>query len=105
MPRPSREFKLKAFLEARKAQRTGEGDGRPAFVPSRVHVTRNLYGEVPLFGGRDRCFRVMMGEHDCTSNAYGAISVVAENGKPLGLRPHEFVILDWTPNPHLTPDA
>jgi|GEM_PF-3480368 hypothetical protein len=69
----------------------------PDFVPSRVRLLVTVCGDGPF-----RSTRAAAGEHPCTSNRYGAISVAAENGKLLGVKPHEFVPVEWIKNPQAT---
>lgn len=38
------------------------------------------------------------GEYYCFCNQYGAVSVTAQNGIKLGLKPGEFEVLEWTEN-------
>jgi len=42
--------------------------------------------------------RAEAGDYDCTSNQYGAISVISNNGKQLGVKPAEFEPLEWVRN-------
>lgn len=65
----------------------------PEFVPSRVNVLREQFGDAPFRGAG-----VAAGEHDCKSNKWGAVSVLARDGKPLGLRLDEFEPLAWRKN-------
>ena len=69
----------------------------PDFVPARVRLLVTVRGDGPF---RSTC--AAAGEHPCKSNRYGAISVTAENGKLLGVKPHEFVPLEWVKNPQAT---
>lgn len=42
------------------------------------------------------------GEYPCQVNPHGAVSVLADNGRPLGLKPGEYEVLAWKgeePNP------
>lgn len=65
----------------------------PPFVPSRVRVLREQFGDFPFRGAG-----VAAGEHDCQSNKWGAVSVIARDGNALGLRPDEFEPLAWREN-------
>jgi hypothetical protein len=67
---------------------------RPEFVPCRVMLTRRISGDWPV--GHDS--QIGPGEFDCTANPYGAVSVIAENGKKLGLRLDEFTPIAWVAN-------
>lgn len=68
----------------------------PERVPSRVRIPRRVHGDFPFHSTF-----VEPGEYPCESNRYGAVSVLATNGKPLGLRPGEFEALEWIQNPAL----
>lgn len=84
----------KAGLRQSKAQ---GGFPMPPYLPARVLVLRTVTADGP--GGWDT--RVSPGVHACESNKYGAISVVSNTGSLLGLRPNEFEVLEWIPNPHV----
>lgn len=62
----------------------------PEWVPSRVRVLREQFGDSPFRGAG-----VAAGEHDCQCNKWGAVSVIARDGKPLGLRLDEFEPVAW----------
>ena len=66
----------------------------PAWVPCRIKLDRILSGDFPI--GHDTL--VDAGEHDCDSNAYGAMSVRASNGRMLGVKPSECQIVGWRRN-------
>lgn len=70
----------------------------PPWVPSRVRVLREQYGDGPFRGAG-----VPAGEYDCRCNKWGAVSVLARDGKPLGLRLDEFEPLAWREN--VTPNV
>jgi hypothetical protein len=61
----------------------------PQFVPAKVRVLREQFGDAPFLGAG-----VAAGE-DCSTNAWGAVSVLDRAGKPLGLRLDEFEPLVW----------
>lgn len=65
----------------------------PPFVPARVRVLREQFGDPPFQGAG-----VAAGEHDCQCNKWGAVSVIARDGNPLGLRMNEFEPLAWREN-------
>jgi len=69
----------------------------PDFVPSRVQLLVAVRGDGPF-----RTTYAVAGEHPCKSNRYGAISVTAENGKLLSVKPHEFAPVEWIKNPLAT---
>lgn len=62
----------------------------PRWVPARVRVLREQFGDGPFRGAG-----VPAGEHDCRCNKWGAVSVQARDGKPLGLRLDEFEPVAW----------
>lgn len=65
----------------------------PPFVPARVRVLKEQFGDGPFRGAG-----VPAGEHDCRCNKWGAVSVSARDGKLLGLRPDEFEPVAWREN-------
>lgn len=65
----------------------------PSWVPSRVLVIREQFGDPPFRGAG-----IAPGEHDCRCNKWGAVSVLDRDGKPLGLRLHEFEPVAWREN-------
>lgn len=67
----------------------------PEFVPSRLRLDRDLRGDWPV--GHLSLARA--GDHDCKSNKWGAVSVIADDGSTLGVKPDECVFLEWVPNP------
>lgn len=71
-------------------------DAKPPFVPCRVQLKKRVRGDWPV----GHAAQAGPGEFECESNAYGAVSVLAENGTNLGLRLDEFEPIAWTPNPH-----
>lgn len=66
----------------------------PDYVPSRVRLIMVVCGDGPFCSTR-----AAEGEYPCTSNRYGAISITAENGKMLGVKPGEFIPVEWIKNP------
>lgn len=65
----------------------------PPFVPVRVRVLKEQFGDGPFRGAG-----VSAGEHDCKCNKWGAVSVSARDGKLLGLRLGEFEPVAWRSN-------
>ena len=65
----------------------------PSRVPSKVRVYGLVHGDGPF-----RATQVAPGEYPCSCNRFGAVSVMATNGKMLGLKPHEFESLAWIEN-------
>lgn len=66
----------------------------PPFVPAKVRVLYEQFGDAPFRGAG-----VAAGEHDCNSNAWGAVSVFDRAGELLGLRLNEFEVVAWAVNP------
>jgi hypothetical protein len=73
--------------------KAGQLKHAPPFVPSRVRVLREQYGDLPFLGAG-----VPAGERDCQCNKWGAVSVVDRAGSPLGLRLDEFEPVSWREN-------
>ena len=67
----------------------------PPYIPTKVRVLKRCSGDFPFVGTV-----VEPGEHTCTSNRFGVVSVKATNGKNLWLRLDEFEPLEWCLNPH-----
>ena len=65
----------------------------PRWVPSRVRLAREVFGDPPWRGAG-----VAAGEYDCNCNEWGAVEVVDRAGKRLGLRPREFEPIAWREN-------
>jgi hypothetical protein len=69
---------------------------RPLYVPARVRLPALVRGDFPF-----SATAVPAGDHDCACNQWGAVSVTAADGRPLGIKPAEFEVLAWRDNPHL----
>jgi hypothetical protein len=65
----------------------------PPFVPSRVLLLCRVRGDGPF-----AATQAGPGEADCESNRWGAISVRADNGEMLGVKPAEFQPVAWREN-------
>ena len=65
----------------------------PPWVPDRVRVLREQFGDAPFRGAG-----VAAGEHECQCNRWGAVSVLARDGERLGLRLNEFEPVAWREN-------
>lgn len=66
-------------------------------VPLLVRLDRTIRGDFPFHKTAAH-----PGDYLCEVNPRGAVSVLAENGKRLGLKPGEFQVLAWKgdePNP------
>ena len=75
-------------LDYLRAAREGR---KPAWVPARVWLAGPVRGDYPI-GHRTIAHE---GEYECQSNRYGAVSVRAENGQWLGVKPAEFEVVAW----------
>lgn len=71
---------------------------RPDYVPSRVRLPATVRSDMPAFYADDVGLVAPAGDHDCRSNQWGAISVRAENGRLLGVKPAEFDVIAWREN-------
>ena len=66
---------------------------KPEFVPSLVLLKARVTGDGPFVSTLAEA-----GEHACQSNQWGAVSVLATNGKMLGVKPREFEVVEWRSN-------
>ena len=66
----------------------------PKWVPARVRLASQVRGDFPI--GHTSVAEA--GDHDCSCNKWGAVSVQDSNGKMLGLRPAEFDVVAWKAN-------
>ncbi len=64
---------------------------RPDYVPAKVRLPMRVRSDFDSFWADP-------GDHECTSNQWGAICVLANNGKQLGVKPAEFEVLEWREN-------
>ena len=67
----------------------------PPYVPCRVRLEYRITGDWPMH----HLAAAGPGEMPCTANMYGAVSVLANNGKQLGLKLDEFEPIEWAENP------
>ena len=77
--------------------RSGMCHVRPDFVPARVRLPREVRGDC-IFDNTPSKLVAPPGDYDCTSNYWGAISVIVADGKRLGIKPAEFEVLGWRKN-------
>jgi hypothetical protein len=68
--------------------------GIPTWVPLRVRLPARVLGDYPI----GHAMIANQGEHECQSNRFGAVGVIAENGKLLGVKPGEFEVVAWREN-------
>lgn len=75
--------------------RAGLEQRRPDYVPARIRLPATVRGDFPFNGtvAED-------GEYDCQCNQWGAVSVLANDGTLLGIKPKEFEVIAWQNNPH-----
>ena len=66
---------------------------RPNYVPSRIYLPNRVQGDGPF-----RSTFAEAGEHECSSNSWGALSVRATNGQMLGIKPAECEPVAWREN-------
>lgn len=66
----------------------------PPYVPAAVWLPADVRGDRP-FGHH---LVAPAGVHECQSNKWGAVSVLAQNGERLGVKPAEFHVVSWRPN-------
>lgn len=96
------DFEMTDDQKAAAYYKAGALNQAPQWVPSRVRVLREQFGDPPFLGAG-----VAAGEHDCRCNQWGAVSVLDRAGKPLGLRLDEFEPLTWReqarPRPSVSP--
>lgn len=64
---------------------------RPAYVPATIRLLHDVRGDAPL--GHRSVARA--GKHECECNQFGAVSVRAEDGHMLGIKPAEFEPVTW----------
>lgn len=65
---------------------------RPKFVPETVMVLRAVRSDLPFM--RPNAV-VKPGAQPVQCNQWGAVSAIASDAAPLGLRPDEFDVLTW----------
>lgn len=69
---------------------------KPDYVPKKIVLPRTVRSDVPFYS-----LKAEPGEYDNVHvNQWGAVSVDI-NGKHLGVKPNEFEVLEWQPNPKL----
>jgi hypothetical protein len=78
---------------------------RPDYVPARVRLRTCVRSDHPLRDAEGHGYFAGPGECECESNEWGAISVRAENGKRLGVKPIEFEVTEWRANGKPPSDA
>jgi hypothetical protein len=89
---PKAEFKdqMIDYLQSGMTQR-GNNPVAPDWIPSRIKLPRDVRGDVPV----GHMVVASAGEHECQCNVWGAISVTADDGQPLGIKPGEYEILEF----------
>lgn len=66
----------------------------PKYVPSKIRLNQRVRGDRPIGHGTF----AEPGDYACQSNQWGAVSVVASDGKVLGIKPNECQILEFRKN-------
>ena len=66
----------------------------PKWVPAKVRLQTPVRGDSPI----GHTSVAGEGVHDCECNRHGAVTVVATDGKRLGLKPSEFEVVEWREN-------
>lgn len=69
---------------------------RPAHLPETVQVLVEVVADDSV---HDPLFKCTPGVCLCHCNEWGAVTVTAQNGKQLGLKPLEFTPVSWRANP------
>lgn len=93
-----RQTKAAAYYRAAVLQRDDRSQ-IPPHVPCRVRLDRRITGDWPV----GHMTAAGPGEMDCRANKWGAVSVLADDGKQLGLKLHEFEVVEWAENPAAVP--
>ena len=65
---------------------------KPPYVPCRIHLPYSVSADFPFTS------LVESGDYGCESNQYGAVSVIASDGRLLGVKLDEFEVLEWRAN-------
>jgi hypothetical protein len=81
------------YYESGHTQHEGGEWRKPAWVPSKVRLSKWVRGDWPFSN-----VEAAPGDYECRSNRNGAVSVSAGNGQWLGLMLDEFEILEWREN-------
>lgn len=65
-------------------------------VPKRVKTTMMIRSDMPPgMPARKRLTAMAGTEFDCYVNIYGAVTIIFESGEMLGVKPAEFVVIEW----------
>lgn len=64
---------------------------KPDYVPSQIRLADAVSSDLPAFGNY---ICAPPGDYTAMSNQWGAVSVVTPCGKPLGIKPQEFEVLE-----------
>lgn len=84
-------FKQRAALEYYQA---AVEQRAPKYVPASVRLKHDVRSDFPFAP----TFLARAGVHDCVCNRWGAVSVLAEDGQQLGIKPAEFEPVTWRLN-------
>ena len=69
-------------------------------IPKRIVAIKQVTSDLP-FGPRIIC--LPRAEFEVCVNSHGAVSAIADDGRLLGLKPDEFVVIEWHPFPEEEP--
>jgi hypothetical protein len=62
-------------------------------VPKRILMEVTIYPECP--GTKPGTVARLGSEYDAWTNSHGAVCAVCDNGERLGVKPHEFAVIEW----------
>lgn len=66
-------------------------------VPKRVRMETTVFPDFPICLLEN--YRGMVAkrgeEYPCCTNSHGAVSAVLPDGRELGLKPDEFIVIEW----------
>lgn len=91
-------------LDYLRAGQSQAGDAKnwrmPTYVPKRVQMLRTVRPDLRVTPDDNQLVCGYGQEYEVQSNRWGAVSAVVGE-KLLGLRPAEFEVVEWCPNPYL----
>lgn len=85
------------YYKAGAMQNSG-GSQKPKFVPKIIDLPKAVRADFSPFD--DERAIAKAGRYEAHVNPYGAVSVVASNGKLLGVKLNEFEVVEWRQNRH-----
>lgn len=66
---------------------------KPNFVPKKIEIFLPIRSEESMYETL-----IQPGEYEAHCNKYGAVSVRGQKGKLIGVKLHEFAVLEWQEN-------